>query len=259
MDQDQPTQLQTVSKRSGRIEAPEAPANALTLVLAGRNSPKEPTLSLFGYYNIDVATAGRYGSVLPGAAYVVLVERESGEARVRDLANEDDVPASYAADGEPSITRADAPANTSGMSESGHFTVNLSSHLGLPADPGVYDGFLWLEDILSDMASVAKPGDDEPVRAGRNAPPSSDRLVEIAMTGEADTLRVHARVDGGPVSIIAMTPVSRGIGSATFASGADASALVSEIITSVTPGERVLAVAVSNGTRSVLIDSAQPN
>ncbi len=264
MDQDQliesesESESETVNKVLGRISAPEAPANALTMALSPRVTSDEPSLLLFGYYNIDVEIAGHYGSILPGAAYIVLLERSTGSVYIRDLSNDDDVPAIYSLSAEPSVTRADGAPATGVISESGHFIVNLTHHLGLPAEPGIYDGFLWLENILSNMDSVEKPAEDAPIIDGADqiAYVASTTLVQVAFTGQELTLRLRARVKEGPVSIIAMAPVSRRIGFITFASGNDSSALVSDIIPNMKSGERVLAVAISNGARSSLIDTA---
>jgi len=255
-DQDQPIEAQTVARGAGRLKAPEAPATALTLVLAPRASTQEPALSLFGFYNIDVTTAGRHGSVLPGAIFVALVERDTALVHVRDLSNDDDVPALYVPGAPPSITREDDPGDLEGMSESGHFTVDLPHHLGLPDGRGLYDGFLWLEDTLSDMTPGVKPDENGAETITQAAPPALAVAVDIAATGAAETLAIHARPGAHPIAIIAMAPASRRIGWVSFPAGARAAAKAADLIPGWTPGERVLAVAISGGVRSTLYDSA---
>lgn len=129
---DAPDEGETVWSRAGRIQPPDAPANALRMLLAPRALASEDTLNLFGYYNIDVVTAGHYTSSLPVAIYVVLIERATGRVWLSDVKNHEDIPATYISDaGPPSVERIDNPSNTIGMSESGHFTLALSRHLGL--------------------------------------------------------------------------------------------------------------------------------
>lgn len=249
---------ETVARRAGRVPAPEAPADALSLTLTPRTAAGEPALELSGFFNLDVALLGRHGGEVPGAVFAVLVERDTAQVHAGPLRNDDEPPAPFRPSAPPMIVLqgpgGEAAPTAAPITMKGHFSADLAAHLGLPTGAGVYDGFLWLEDVLSPMAAAAKP--DEAMALPAPPPPPAGPAPELAVTGIGADLVIHARPGAAPIAIIVMAPASGLIGSASFPAGARAAASAASMIPGWTPGERVFAVAVADGARSVLYDSA---
>jgi hypothetical protein len=264
---------ETVVNGESPLSPAEAPANALKLTLVpGQAFGSAAPLTLYGYFNLEVKIAGRYSGRLPGPIRVVAVAQKTGRVYVSTLTKQDDIPPMYRGDAAPPSIVREGPNGPSseGISESGFFTVDLKRHLGLPDAADTYDVFLWLENVVSDLVSAAKPAErgehagnvmfnrPSSIATTRSAPKSE--LLELFLGYSNNERYVRGRVGHNRVSIIAYSVVSGQVGWTVLQSDGDSGMeffmKASELIPGSHPDERILAFAIADGKRSSLLDSS---
>lgn len=244
---------------------------------------------LFGYYRVSVNFAGKYTVGFPSPIFLVALSASDGTAYVRDIVGEDgDVVGLHENGPQPSIRRIDAtgaPIPGPEIFESGFFNVDIARHLGLPAKADRYAVFLWLEDRVSDIRILDLPKDlargaSFDVSGGRSgtlravaSQAKSPGVMAIRLYGQGKERAIQGRVclDAPvskdrplPLSLIAATYKER----RTVWTGLDAAALagasgcVDFQVSLQALGldrlgdERFFAIALLNGKRSNILDSA---
>jgi hypothetical protein len=263
-DDDKPT----VRHGQSDLSPETGPADSLRLALAPGSIFGLPSLMLHGALHIGSATEGRYSGGMPGAVLVVAVSREAGRAYLGPLVNEDDIPPIYRGDdAPPAITRMTPGGPVPDGTLEVWFSVDLKRHLGLPDAAGTYDVFLWLDAVLSELATAEKPadpGNSPGTRVGERpaelatirAAPASDRL-DLAAERRGTARIIQGECGAGRVTVIAHAVQSRATrwmvlealpGPGT-AFELDAAALLPEA----RPEDRILVLAVAAGRRSALL------
>lgn len=265
---DEPIETENVVNNSGVLgpnAATEGPAGTLSLQLVASPPNVEPPVVLHGFYNIDAARAGRVDD-LPAAIRAVIVLRETGAVYAPQMMNDDVIPPLYRADALPTIVQDNAPEGALGPSELGHFTADLQVMTGLPTAAATLDGFLWLEDVSSDMTSVFKPASDPaaelPMTSGVASEMSSTTTTasvdEPTLSLDATTGHLTGTAPGPRVSVIAMSLPQQQIGytvlSLNNAEGLSFDVPIAALLPGAQPGSRILAFAVANGQKSQIAD-----
>lgn len=279
-----PEERMTVILGESERSPTKAPANALALALEAGSDPGSHALTLHGYFNIGVDMTGRYSGAFPSPVFVVAIFRKTGHLHIQTLTNQDEIPPQYqGAAAEPAITRADG-ASAAGISESGYFNVDLKAHLGLASDKGIYDVFLWVEDVLSDMASVEKPeapfggigstlfkrpastAEIEPLPdEGELTLSTENREEELWFVGQSNTdpVTVVAYVlqTQEPAWMVLSAPKEeeedkdeKANADEVEPSGLSFAFKASDLLPGIKSDDRILAVAVSGGRRTPLLD-----
>jgi hypothetical protein len=250
---------------------PVGPENSLTLKLIPGTLSGAAPLVLHGSYNLSVDVTGHYSSLPPAPFLLVAIARETGRVYVRDLANDDDIPSTYLGEGAPPSVVRSGPGGSSsaGIRMTGSFRVDMAPHLTLPARSEVYDVFLWLDNILSEMATATKPADlgDSPGGRMHNRPATiattrrisrSDEL-ELSAAQEKGERHIRGRSGTVPVSIIAHAVESGETGWTALTmdeahEGLEFDIKVKDLLPAARPEDRIIAIAVSGGRRSSIVN-----
>ncbi len=263
------TTVDAVTRGQTALSPAAGSANSLVLTLAPGLLASSPALMLHGAFNLGVDLVGRHGGDMPGPIQVVAISRETGQVFMQHLTRDDDLPPTYRGDSAPPsvVRRGPGGPTTAGISEIGFFRVDLKRQLALPDRAGAYDVFLWIDSVLSEMASAAKrpePGDrpgalrdDRPATIAKlRLAAASDRLeLRTATEGEARHVLGYA---GSPrVSVIAHA-VQSGVSGwtvleAEVGSGIEFDIDVRQLLPGVAPTDRILVLAVAAGRRSALL------
>ena len=248
----------------------EGPANTLKLKVLSHDGLGAAAVVLHGFFNLSVDISGRYRGGLPGAIQLVAVSHATGAVYIRNLAREDDLPPLYLGPSAPPAVVRDGPNGPSsvGITESGFFNVDLKRHLGLAGRADVYDVFLWLEDIASEVTAAVKP--EEPGLGPQGLLyHRASSIVTILRTatspglelsaGEKDgERRIAGRAGTNRVSIVAQAVESGDIGWTVLkidaAGGLAFDVKVRDLLPKSGPGDRILVYALADGRRSLLLD-----
>jgi hypothetical protein len=250
---------------------PLGPENSLTLKLVPGTILGTSPLLLYGSYNLSVDVTGHYSSLPPAPFLLVAVSRETGAVYMRNLANDDDTTPVYLGDAAPPAVVRNTPdgPSSAGIRMTGSFRVDMEYQLTLPGRSGIYDVFLWLDTILSKMATATKPEDPGDSPGGRMySRPASiatrqavQRSEVLELSAAQENGERHLRGQSGtlPVSIIAHAVESGETGWTVLtlddaSAGFDFDIKVIDLLPAALPTDRIVAVAVSAGRRSALVN-----
>lgn len=259
-----------ISYGENRHSPIEGPANTLKLKLISAAGLGAAPLVLHGFFNLSVDISGRYRGGLPGAIQLVAVSHATGAVYIKNLAREDDLPPLYLGPSAPPAVVRDGPngPSSAGITESGFFNVDLTRHLGLAGRADVYDVFLWLEDIASELAAAGKPEGVGPGPQGLLYHRASS-IVTILRTAASPGLELSAKDQDGErriagragtnrVSIVALAVESGDIGWTVLkidaVGGLAFDVKVRDLLPKSGPGDRILVYALTDGRRSPLLD-----
>src|ERR1700680_2318631 len=123
-------------------------------VAPGRTE-ESATLALLGAARLPGRYADIYGGRIPGAIEVIAIDVDTGESYHAVAESVDAVPLRDAMNPFPGPP----PKGVARVQDAEHwFNLDLRGQLGLPSRAGVYDVFLWLDELTSRVVRASVPG-----------------------------------------------------------------------------------------------------
>ena len=164
------------------------------------------TVVLSCSYVVFNPTLDYYGGQLPSPIHVVAFNKETGEVYCAPLLEPKSPPVRV-------LIPEDTTPSQSGSSQGAAFNIDLTVQLGLPSQEASYKVFLWLDQLLSPVATVDVPENDKRTQSLLSTRKSSaliefasskqsgkpgDSAIKLTVTEVSDERIIHGSWDVGP-------------------------------------------------------------